>query len=151
MLLLLLQEQNTNSFFFRHPGCSAFCLHHSHRAPGGGVVGRGMGSKLFGGAAPGFEPRTSCLRVMSVSITLRGPQKLFFMFQFSLLLLILLFHLLLLLLFLFHVQHRRCCIFIRSKLFLLFLSTCCCCCRPFFLFVYTAYSVFALKNELGKL
>ncbi len=26
----------------------------------------------FGGAAPGFEPRTSCLRVRSVTITLRG-------------------------------------------------------------------------------
>ncbi len=41
--------------------------------PGGRVVGRGMGSKLFGGVAPGFEPRTSCLRVRSVTITLQGP------------------------------------------------------------------------------
>ncbi len=30
-----------------------------------------MGSKL-GGVAPGFKPRTSCMRVRSVTITLRG-------------------------------------------------------------------------------
>ncbi len=30
-----------------------------------------VGSKL-GGAAPGFKPRTSCSRVRSVTITLRG-------------------------------------------------------------------------------
>ena len=35
-----------------------------------GVVGRGMGSKLFGGAV--FKPRTFCLKVRSVTITLRG-------------------------------------------------------------------------------
>ncbi len=33
----------------------------------------GVWAPNFGGVAPGFEPRTSCLRVRSVSITLRGP------------------------------------------------------------------------------
>ncbi len=33
----------------------------------------GVWAPNFGGAAPGFEPRTSCLRVRSVTITLRGP------------------------------------------------------------------------------
>ncbi len=35
-----------------------------------------VGSKL-GGAAPGFEPRTSCMRVRSVTIALRGPPHLY--------------------------------------------------------------------------
>ncbi len=33
----------------------------------------GVWAPNFGGAAPGFKPRTSCLRVRSVTITLRGP------------------------------------------------------------------------------
>ncbi len=37
----------------------------------GGWVGE-VGSKL-GGVAPGFKPRTSCMRVRSETITLRGP------------------------------------------------------------------------------
>ncbi len=32
----------------------------------------GVWAPNFGGAAPGFEPRTSCLRVRSVTITLQG-------------------------------------------------------------------------------
>ncbi len=32
-----------------------------------------FGLQTFGGAAPGFKPRTSCLRVRSVTITLQGP------------------------------------------------------------------------------
>ncbi len=35
----------------------------------------GVWAPNFGGAAPGFEPRTSCLRVRSVTITLRGPPR----------------------------------------------------------------------------
>ncbi len=33
----------------------------------------GVWAPNFGGAAPGFETRTSCWRVRSVTITLRGP------------------------------------------------------------------------------
>ncbi len=33
----------------------------------------GVWAPNFGGATPRFEPRTSCLRVRSVTITLRGP------------------------------------------------------------------------------
>ncbi len=60
-----LKKQKTN-IFFAIPGSG-----HSEQ-------GRGMGSKLFGGVAPGFQPRTSCSRVRSVIITItlrRPPQK----------------------------------------------------------------------------
>ncbi len=37
----------------------------------------------FGGAAPGFEPRTSCLRVRSVTITLREPPRHLYLIQLN--------------------------------------------------------------------
>ncbi len=45
----------------------------------------GVWAPNFGGAAPGIEPGTSCLRVRSVTITLRGPPQLLgIMLPFSL-------------------------------------------------------------------
>ncbi len=68
--------------FFRSPGCS----HAACTIPTWSLSGRGRGplthlcdleagywcvwAPNFGEAAPGFEPRTSCLRVRSVPITL---------------------------------------------------------------------------------
>ncbi len=67
-----------NERFFCHPGCSAFAYTipfgtpEAYLRPGGGVWGKGIGSKLFGGAATGFEPRTSCMWVRSRSHYAKG-------------------------------------------------------------------------------
>ncbi len=65
-----------NLLFFCHTGCSAF----AYTIPGPlthlcdlEVGYAGVWAPNFGGAAPGFEPRTSFFRVRSLSITLRGP------------------------------------------------------------------------------
>ncbi len=75
-------------FFFLSSRVLGFCVHHPFpfQGPLRHLCDLEAGyedvwAPNFGGAAPGFEPRTSCLRVRSVTITLRGPpHKTFFFF-----------------------------------------------------------------------
>ena len=67
-----------NTSVFLSSRVLSFRVHHPYQGPlthlcdleaGYG----GVWAPNFGGAAPGFETRTSCWRVRSVTITLRGP------------------------------------------------------------------------------
>ncbi len=63
--------------FFGSSRVLGFRVHHPFQGPLTHLcdleAGLGRWAPNLGGAAPGFEPRTSCMRVRSVTITLRGP------------------------------------------------------------------------------
>ena len=63
-------------FRIHHPFQGPLTHHCDLEAGYGGVW-----APNFGGAALGFEPRTSCLRVSSVTITLQGPPQLLFYYK----------------------------------------------------------------------
>ena len=75
--VMLQGEKSPSSFLWCLPGCSAFCVHHLTWPLSGGIPGPlthlgdleagygGVWAPNFGGAVPGFEPRTSCIRVRS--------------------------------------------------------------------------------------
>ncbi len=71
-------RNSNNTAFFGSSRVFGFRVHHPFQGPLKHLCNLeagygGVWAPNFGGAALGFEPQTSCLRVRSVTITLRGP------------------------------------------------------------------------------